>query len=168
MTMRLSEYIRRLFHLGKTEEDSSSEDENPSLQTETSEDAEKQAETEEPLKETTIADTPFPSPHLNEMLMALSKYEPSQARQSNEGTEWKVLSTSCVDALKLYFRLEEIDIASLEQKGTVFGGITLRMTCSNDRYVEFSTMTENAEDTACITYMEKERRVMLIRFVRQL
>lgn len=126
---------------------------------------------EAPRKEeepTDIADTVFPSPMVDEMFRTMVKHKGLKATLNNEGTEWRVTCVNIVEAISLFYKLDDVNAFLLERSNRQDCGIYLKMRVRNERSIEFKTFPNNDRDIAEINYLEQGKKVKGIRFVKEL
>lgn len=122
-------------------------------------------EEEEP---TDNPDTVFPSPMVDEMFRTMVKHNGLKATLNNEGTEWKVTCVNIVEAISLFYKLDDVNAFLLERSKRQDCGIYLKMRVRNERSIEFKTFPNNDRDIAEINYLEQGKKVKGIRFVKEL
>lgn len=113
-------------------------------------------------------DTVFPSPMVDEMFRTMVKHNGLKATLNNEGTEWSVTCVNVVEAISLFYKLDDINVFLLERSKRQDCGIYLKMRVRNERSIEFKTFPNNDRDIAEINYLEQGKKVKGIRFVKEL
>ena len=113
-------------------------------------------------------DTVFPSPMVDEMFQTMVKHNGLKATLNNEGTEWRVTCVNIVEAISLFYKLDDVNAFLLERSNRQDCGIYLKMRVRNERSIEFKTFPNNDRDIAEINYLEQGKKVKGIRFVKEL
>lgn len=113
-------------------------------------------------------DTVFPSPMVDEMFRTMVKHNGLKATLNNEGTEWRVTCVNIVEAISLFYKLDDVNAFLLERSKRQDCGIYLKMRVRNERSIEFKTFPNNDRDIAEINYLEQGKKVKGIRFVKEL